>query len=92
MLKDPVLGLVSADPRIVSVTTEATTIMLVRAPIRRGDITEVPMCTSVIRTAGVAATGIDQGSADSRWSNECIALAALFFVNNGHLVGQAILA
>ena len=59
MLKVRVLALVSADPRIVSVTTEATTLMLVRASTRRGDITEVPMCTSVIRTAGVAATGID---------------------------------
>jgi hypothetical protein len=58
-LKDPVLGLVSADPRIVSVTTEATTIMLARASTRRGDITEVPKCTSVIRTVRVAATGID---------------------------------
>jgi len=59
MLKDPVLGLVSADPRIVSVTTEATTIMPARASTRRGDITEVLTCTSVIRTAGVAATGIN---------------------------------
>ena len=59
MLKDPVLGLVSAEPRIVSLATEATTLMLVRASTRRGDITEVPMCTSVIRTAGVTVTGID---------------------------------
>jgi len=59
MLKDPVLELVLADPRIVSVTTEAITIMLVRASTRRGDITEDPTCMSVIRTAGVAATGID---------------------------------
>jgi hypothetical protein len=59
MLKDRVLALVSADPRIASVTTEATTIMLARASTRRGDITEVPTCTSVIRTAGVTATGID---------------------------------
>jgi hypothetical protein len=59
MLKDPVLELVLADPRIVSVTREATTIMLARASTRRGDITEDPTCTSVIRTAGVAATGID---------------------------------
>ena len=33
--------------------------LLARASIRRGDITEVPMCTSVIRTAGVTVTGID---------------------------------
>ena len=33
--------------------------LFARACTRRGDITEVPMCTSVIRTAGVAATGID---------------------------------
>ena len=50
MLKVRVLELVSADPRMVSVTMEAST--------RRGDIT-VPMCTSVIRTAGVTGTGID---------------------------------
>jgi hypothetical protein len=59
MLKARVLGLVSVDLHIASVTTEATTLMLVRASTRRGDITEVPKCTSVIRTAGVAATGID---------------------------------
>jgi hypothetical protein len=81
MLKDPVLGLVSADPRIVSVTTEATTIMLVRAPIRRGDITEVPMCTSVIRTAGVIATGIDQRK-EIAMEQRAHALAALFLPNN----------
>ena len=58
MLKVRALGLVSADPRIASDTTEAT-IMLARASTRRGDITEVPTCTSVIRTAGVTGTGID---------------------------------
>ena len=59
MLNDRVSELVSAAPHIVSVTMGATMITLARASTRRGDITEVPTCTSVIRTAGVAATGID---------------------------------
>ena len=58
MLKVRVLELVSADPRIVSVTMEATTIMLALASTRRGDIT-VPVCTTVIRTAGVTGTEIN---------------------------------
>jgi hypothetical protein len=56
MLKDRVSEWVSAAPRIVSVTMGAT---LARASTRRGDITEVPTCTSVIRIAGVTATEID---------------------------------
>ena len=58
-VEGPGFGVGIGRPGIVSVTIEATTLTLVRASTPRGDITEVPMCTSVIRTAGVTGTGID---------------------------------
>jgi hypothetical protein len=41
-LKDRVSALASAVPRTESAITGATTIMIVRASTRKGDITEVP--------------------------------------------------
>jgi len=52
---------ISADLRTGSATTTgATPIMTARACTRKGDITEVPRCTSVVRTDGVIATGINE--------------------------------
>jgi hypothetical protein len=51
------LELISADPRIGSAITEATTIMTARASTPSGDTIEVPKCTSAILTAGAKETG-----------------------------------
>jgi hypothetical protein len=54
----PGFGVGVGRPATGSAITGATTIMIVRASTRKGDITEVPRCTSVIRTDGVTGTGI----------------------------------